>query len=97
MQPNSSFVAAVAMSLYIYNVSPSHRAESLYMSFKKRGLPCAEQDDFLRWVNNKNWATEMPFPTAVLYLTQALERYGGEAEERVGLEMDFTDSSMWDE
>jgi len=73
-------VAATAMSLYKYNVSPGVRAEKLYEHFS--GC-CAEPDELLEHVDNFNWATAMAAPTAVVYLQHAMDRYGREAEERV--------------
>lgn len=73
-------IEAVAMALYIYNVSPGHRAEKLYCHFKGE---CAEPDDLLRWVDHHSWATQMPYPTAQVYLQHAMERYGDEAREQV--------------
>ena len=73
-------VAAVAMSLYIFNVSPGVRAEKLYEHFS--GM-CAEPHDLLRLVDNHCWATEMAAPTALVYMQHALDKYAGEAEERV--------------
>lgn len=72
--------AATAMSLYRYNVDPATRAEKLYEHFKGA---CAEPADLLALVDNPCWATEMPHPTALVYLRHAMERYGIEAAERV--------------
>jgi hypothetical protein len=81
MAPKSELLAAaIAMSLYIYNVSPGERAEKLYRHFKGA---CADPDDLLRWVDHHSWATEMPFPTMVIYLEHALAKYGQEALEKV--------------
>jgi len=73
-------VAATAMSLYKYNVSPGARAERLYEHFS--GM-CAEPYELLELVDNFNWATEMAAPTAVVYLQHALDKYAGESETRV--------------
>ena len=73
-------VAATAMSLYIYNVSPGVRAEKLYEHFS--GM-CAEPEELLRLVDKAYWATEMAAPTALCYMQHALDRYGSEAENRV--------------
>ena len=70
---------SVAMSLYIYNVSPSERAKKLYDEFEGA---CAEMDELLRWVDLPYWATEMPFPTAYAYMKHAMEKYGDEATRR---------------
>lgn len=69
----------MAVSLYQFNVSPYVRAEKLYTHFDGG---CAEIDDLRMLVDSKNWATEMAAPTALVYLTQALARYGDEAIER---------------
>ncbi len=97
VEPNSSFIAAYAMSLYIFNVSPTVRARALYNSFIERELPCGTLEDFDSWVDKPYWASHMPLPTAVLYMTHALARYGSEAEERVGQEMNLTDSNLFEE
>ena len=73
-------VAATAMSLYIYNVSPGERAEKLYDHFS--GM-CAEPEELLRCVDHHSWATEMAAPTAFWYLQHAMDKYGSEAEQRV--------------
>ncbi len=75
--------AAIAMSLYIYNVSPGLRAEKLYSHFKGA---CAEPDELLTLVDLSYWATHMAFPTSVVYMEHALERYGEEARERIRTE-----------
>ena len=86
---------ATALSLYGYNVSPGERAERLYDYFTNRNLPCGESADFLGWcLNYKNFATEMPFVVAVLYIQHALEKYGEEARNRCrinagGMSADF--------
>ena len=75
--------AATALSLYGYNVSPRARAENLYYFFRHRNLPCGEPEDLLAHCQNyKNFATEMPHATAVLYIQHALEKYGEEARNR---------------
>lgn len=78
-------VAAVAMSLYKYNVSPGERAEKLLDHFKGA---CAEPDVLLRLVDDFNWATEMAAPTALWYMQHALDKYGSEAEERVQVNLE---------
>ena len=72
----------VAVSLYQYNISPSERAQKLWDHFDG---DCAEPDELLRLVDSKNWATEMAYPTAKVYLEHAIERYGMEASKRVQL------------
>lgn len=87
-----ALVAAVAMSLYKYNVSPGERAEKLVEHFGER---CAEPRELLRLVNDFNWATEMAAPTALVYMDHALEKYSREAEERVQINLEpFDESGM---
>lgn len=71
--------AHIAMSLYQYNVNSFERADKLYQHFKG---DCAEMFELVEWVDSKNWATEMPLPTAKIYLQHALDRYLEEARER---------------
>ncbi len=81
---NNELAICIAMSLYQYNVSPFERAEKLYAEFN--GV-CAEIDDLISMVDNKNWATEMAAPTALKYLEHGLEKYGKEARERVEINL----------
>ena len=73
-------IEQIAMSLYQYNVSAVVRADKLYEHFDG---DCAEMIDLIQSVDSKHWATVMPYPTAKVYLAQAIERYGAEAKERV--------------
>ena len=82
----AALIGATAMALYAYNVSPGERAEKLYHHFKGA---CAEPAELLRWVDHHSWATEMPWPTAKVYLAHALERYGNEARRRVEMNEAF--------
>jgi hypothetical protein len=84
--PNSTepLTAAMAMSLYQYNVAPIVRAQKLFDHF--RGS-CAEVDELMRLADDKNWATAMAAPTAAVYLQHAIEKYGIEAHERVSVNM----------
>ena len=71
---------AIALSLYFYNVSPLDRARRLHEHFN--GC-CAELDE-LTWMCGMAWVvTDLPYPTAKVYVQHALERYGEEARERV--------------
>lgn len=79
MQPIEFLAAATAMSLYQYNVEPIERASRIYKHF---GGACADGDIIRKWVDDKHWATVMPGPTALVYLSQAMEQYGSEALER---------------
>ena len=80
-----AMVTATAMSLYQYNVSALERARRLDEHFAGN---CSEMADLLRYVDSTYWATEMPFPTAWVYLRQAMEQYGDEAEARVDFAVD---------
>lgn len=73
---------AVALSLYGYNVPPIERARKLYDHFDGACWEVEELVDTL--LNRKGYeATELPFPTANVYVQHALERYGREASTRV--------------
>lgn len=80
---SEGLVAATAMSLYIYNVSPGERAERIFHYFNGE---CAEPNELLDLVDKAFWATHMAFPTAKVYLEQAMLRYGDEARERCRIE-----------
>ncbi len=73
-------VAAVAMSLYKYNVDAVSRAMKLHEYFS--GM-CAEPESLIHLVDNFNWATEMAAPTALWYMQHAMDKYGSEAADRV--------------
>lgn len=75
-----ALVAATAMSLYRYNVPPKERAQKLYDEFEGE---CMEMPEMLRAVEDPYWATAMPHPTAMQYMTHALDRYVEEATRRV--------------
>jgi hypothetical protein len=75
-------IEAIAMSLYMYNVSSGERAHKLYQHFDGA---CAEPPELQRWVDSPYWATEMPLPTARVYLDHAVMRYGEEARRRAGV------------
>ena len=72
---------ATALSLYGYNVDPVERATKLYDHFDGQ---CAEIDDLFNIMcYSPAWAaTELAYPTAVVYVDHALEVYGEEAIER---------------
>ncbi len=71
---------AIALSLYFYNVSPLERAQRLYDHFDGA---CDELHS-LTWTCGMAWVvTDLPYPTAKVYVQHALERYGKEARERV--------------
>ena len=79
---------AIAISLYNFNVRPGIRAELLHEHFKGN---CMEVADMMTILTNSPafLATEFPYPTAKVYVDQALERYGEEAKERVGANEGF--------
>lgn len=72
----------IALSLYAYNVSPYHRAKKLYEHFNGN---CMELQDMAEIFMNKNAyaMTELPYPTAKVYLSHALHKYYDEAMIRV--------------
>lgn len=78
----TSIVTVTAVSLYSYNVDPLTRATKLFQHFNGE---CADLDDLIRWVDDRNWATEMPYPTAVAYLKHAVDKYGEEATRRCAI------------
>lgn len=69
---------AVALSLYAYNVSPYHRAEVIFKHFDGA---CAEMDDLIRHVSHYP-GTSLAAPSMVVYVEQALAKYGEEAVKR---------------
>lgn len=78
---------AVAMSLYEYNVSALERAQRLYDHFNGQCMEVADLVDFFTGPKAKYWATELPLPTAFVYLLQAMNRYGDEAQKRIVVEL----------
>ena len=88
-----SLAAAIAVSLYQYNVSAGERAAKLYAHFKGE---CAELDELLIMVDSKNWATEMAAPTAQVYLEHALEKYMNEARHRVQVNLGAAREIYWE-
>jgi len=80
---------AIALSLYAYNVAPGIRAEKLYEHFQGACMEPDELLDRMQGVRLAFAATELPFPTAEVYVRHALLKYGVEARERVRLNRDF--------
>jgi len=72
---------AIALSLYGYNVSPGERAERLFNHFEGA---CAEPEELLDILVKRGQfsATEFAYPTAVVYVQHALDKYGQEAITR---------------
>ena len=71
--------AHIAMSLYQYNINSFERADKIFQHFSGQ---CYDMIELVRLVDSKHWATEMPQPTAKVYLQHALDRYRDEARER---------------
>ncbi len=75
---------AIALSLYAYNISPVERAKKIYSHFDGN---CMDFTDLVRTFSGSSTfvVTELPYPSAVVYVEQAMEKYGGEACERVSV------------
>lgn len=74
-------VVAIALSLYTFNVDPTTRATAIYEYFEG---DCMELEDLITVLLEKPHliATELPYPSAKIYVDQALKRYGEEAKKR---------------
>ena len=72
---------AVALSLYAYNVDSVTRAKAIYQHFDGE---CLEMEELIAlFEKNRAWiCTELPAPSAAVYVQQALARYGDEAVRR---------------
>lgn len=79
----SPVVVGVALSLYAFNVAPRQRAQKLYDHFDGACMDLADLERLMEgpWVGYA--MTELPMPTATVYVQHALERYGAEALHRV--------------
>lgn len=66
----------VALSLYGYNVSAADRAAAIFNHFKGN---CAEPEELAEWCSRPDVVTALPYPSAEVYVTHALEMYGREA------------------
>lgn len=77
----SPIETAIALSLYGYNVSAVERATKLYDHFNG---DCAEINDLFNIIEFGGGyaATELAYPTAKVYVQQALDLYGKEARIR---------------
>ncbi len=85
MPEYSPIEVAIALSLYHYNVSPLRRAERIYEHFDGACMELQELCDV--FVNSPGaLATELPYPTAEVYVQHALETYGREAVQRVDMQ-----------
>jgi hypothetical protein len=91
MDDTTPLVMATAMSLYSYNVDPLTRAERLYVHFDGA---CMDMNDMVNLLQNRGewWATELPTPTAKVYLQHAMRHYLEEAERRVAANLAFEKS-----
>lgn len=81
----SPIAVAIALSLYSFNVSAFDRGKKLYEHFEG---DCMGLDDLTTLLLDQKGieSTELPFPTADVYVEHALEKYGEEAEDRATLE-----------
>ena len=81
----SPMMVAIALSLYRFNVAPIQRAKKIYAHFEGACMEINELADLM--VDRKGFeATELPFPSAEVYVAHALEHYGEEAKHRVAVE-----------
>ncbi len=85
----SPIEVAIALALYAYNVSTRERATSLYEHFDG---DCAGVGELVELVNTGWAATDLAYPTAVVYVQHALEKYGREAVKRVQVNEGFYDN-----
>lgn len=72
---------AIAISLYAYNVNIIARAQALWDHFQGDCPDMHELAEILQ-TRGQYWATELPYPTAKVYIEQAWARYGDEARRR---------------
>jgi hypothetical protein len=79
---------AIALALYAYNVSAVTRGAKLYNHFAG---DCMDPEELVQICHERAHAiaTELPFPSAVVYVAHALEKYGEEAREKVRLEKNY--------
>ena len=80
---DEAIIAAIALSLYSYNVSVAARARAIHDHFKGA---CMEMSDLEHALAGPHAMTELPFPSAEIYLQHAMDRYGEEAAIRVRVE-----------
>ena len=81
LTPPPAIVVAIAVSLYGFNVSASERAERIYEHF---GGACMDVHDLVELLDNRGKfaATELPYPSAKVYVEHAMARYADEAYQR---------------
>ena len=82
MKSYTPIEVAISLSLYAYNVSPVERARRVYDHFQG---DCADMDELVRIMSDYSGyaATELAYPSAAVYVQQALEECGEAAAERV--------------
>ncbi len=78
-------VVSMALSLYAFNVRVAERARKLLDHFKGECMDLDELEDILQ-TRGAYAATELPYPTALVYVQHAMERYGDEARKRAEVE-----------
>jgi len=83
-------VVAIALSLYGYNVPAGLRASELFDHFNGDCMDIDELAEMLRH-HRAYLATELPFPTAEVYIQHALEKYGEEAKQKVEREREASE------
>lgn len=87
VKDSEAFVVATALSLYAFNVDPVTRAKALVAHFDGACMDLLELIAAMQSDRVAFAATELPAPTAFVYVEQALARYGDEAEKRVATEL----------
>lgn len=82
MKAYTPIEVAISLSLYAYNVSPVERARRVYEHFNG---DCADMDELVRIMSDYSGlaATELSYPSAAIYVQQALEECGELASDRV--------------
>lgn len=82
MKAYTPIEVAISLSLYSYNVSPLERARRIYDHFEG---DCADMDELVRIMSDYSGcaATELAYPSAAVYVQQALEECGEAATVRV--------------
>ena len=81
---------ATALSLYGYNIDAGTRAAKLYKHFDGA---CMEEDELIMYLQDHSGAfvaTELPYPTAKVYVDHALACYGQEARDRCAMNASYS-------